>query len=248
MRFDDRIAPMGRYVFGLAAIWFGVCALVFRDFSIWQQIRPLGNLPHPEYLLYVVAIVEIAAGVAILFQRTARSGALALAIVYFFFALLWLPLWIAKPQAYVSLGNFFEQFSMVSGALILYGPKTARIGYYGFALSVVSFMLVQAIYLQATADFIPAWIPFHMFWAVITTVAFALAALALFTNRMSLLAARLTTLMIAGFGVLIWFPAPFAAPHSLTSWAGIAENFGICGAAWIVADYLARRATPQHSS
>ena len=80
-----------------------------------------------------------------------------------------------------------------------------------------------------------------MFWAVVTTIAFALAAVALLSGHFALLAARLTTAMIVGFGLLVWLPAPFAEPHNLTSWAGNAENLAIAGAAWIVADYLGER-------
>jgi uncharacterized membrane protein YphA (DoxX/SURF4 family) len=238
---------LGRHIFGLAAIGFGICAIVWHDFNLWQQIKPLGNVPFRELLVYIVAAIEIFGGLAIQWPSTARIGAAVLSILYFIFALLWLPLYFQKPLSYNSLGAFFEQISMVGGALIVYASfdgasaratRLARIGYYCVALAVVSFTLEQAFYLQATADFIPAWIPWHMFWAILTTVAFGLAALALLSGRFALLAARLTTLMIVIFGVLIWFPAPFGDPHSLTNWAGIAENFGIGGAVWIVADYL----------
>ena len=46
---------LGRHVFGLAAVGFGVFALVWHDFNIWQQIRALGNVPHREILVYIVA-------------------------------------------------------------------------------------------------------------------------------------------------------------------------------------------------
>jgi uncharacterized membrane protein len=242
---------LGRHVFGLAAILFGICAIVFHDFNLWQQIKPLGNLPIRELLVYIVAAIEIFGGLALQWPSTARAGAAALGILYFIFALLWLPVYAQKPLSYNNLGAFFEQLSMVGGALIAYASfggggtraaRLARIGYYAVAVSLVSFTLEQLFYLQDTADFIPGWIPWHMFWAVLTTIAFALAAIALFTGKFALLAARLTTLMIIGFGVLIWFPAPFSDPHSLTNWAGIAENFGICGAVWIVADYLSSKA------
>lgn len=239
---------LGRYVFGLSAIAFGVFAFVWRDFNIWQQIRPLELVAGREILLYVIAVVEILGGLAVLWPRTARAGAAALGAVYLFFALLWLPVYIEKP-IYDNLGNFFEQFALVSGALIVYAtagpsgsPKAAtlaRIGYYGFAISVVSFTLEQAFYLHGTAEFVPKWIPpGQMFWAVATTVAFGLAAIALLSGRYAWPASQWLTLMIAGFGLLVWLPAPFAAPHSLTAWAGNAENSAICGAAWIVADYL----------
>ncbi|HEY2473870.1 MAG TPA: hypothetical protein VGI19_03620 [Candidatus Cybelea sp.] len=239
---------LGRHVYGLAAIGFGLLGLSWRQFNIWQQIAPLGLVHHSEILLSLIAAIQIAGGIAIQFARTARAGAAALGIVYLFFALLWLPLYFAKP-VYDSLGNFFEQFSPVSGAIIVYAssgaqsPKMARfarIGYYCFALSVVSFTLEQALYLHGTARFVPTWIPpGQMFWAITTTIAFALAAIALFIGRSALLASRLLTLMIGLFGLLIWLPAPFRHPELLTNWAGNAENWAIAGSAWIVTDYLA---------
>jgi uncharacterized membrane protein YphA (DoxX/SURF4 family) len=232
---------LGRHVFGLTAIGFGVCAIVWHDYNTWQQMEALRN---PSVLLYVIAAVEILGGVAIQFTRTARAGAAALAIVYFVFALMRLPVFFEKP-AYDQIGNFFEQFSLVSGALIIYGWQ--RIGYYGFGVSVVSFTLEQLVYLHGTAAFVPKWIPpGQMFWAVTTTIAFALAAIALLTDRAALLAARLTTLMIAGFGFLVWLPTLwtstfFADAGSLTASAGNFENWAIAGSAWIVADYLSSK-------
>ena len=243
-------AYMGRQVYGLAAIGFGVLALVWHDFNIWQQIGPLGNVPHREILLYIVAAIEILGGIAILWPGTARVGAIALGTIYFIFALLWLPLFIQKP-AYDRLGNFFEQFSLVSGALIVYASfdlrdsvragKIARLGYIFFGMCVISFTLEQLFYLSGTAAFVPKWIPpGQMFWAITTTILFALAAIALLSGHSALLASRLLTAMIVGFGLLIWLPAPFADPHSFLNWGGNAENLAIAGAAWIVADYLSQ--------
>jgi uncharacterized membrane protein YphA (DoxX/SURF4 family) len=241
---------LGRHVYGLAAVGFGVLALVWHDFNIWQQIRPLGNFPHREILLYIVAVIEILGGVAIQWPRTARGGAVALGTIYFIFALLWVPLFIQKPD-YDRLGNFFEQFSLVSGALIVYASfdpsdsvraaKMARLGYVFFGICVISFTLEQLFYLSGTAAFVPKWIPpGQMFWAITTTILFALAAIALLSGRSALLASRLLTAMIIGFGLLIWLPAPFADPHSFMNWGGNAENLAIAASAWIVADYLSQ--------
>jgi uncharacterized membrane protein YphA (DoxX/SURF4 family) len=243
-------AYLGRHVYGLAAVGFGILALVWHDFNIWQQIRPLGNVPHREILLCIVAAIEIVGGIAILWPKTARVGAVALGTIYFIFALLWLPLFIQKP-AYDRLGNFFEQFSLVSGALIVYASfdlgdsvragKIARLGYIFFGICVISFTLEQLFYLSGTAAFVPKWIPpGQMFWAITTTILFALAAIALLSGHSALLASRLLTAMIVGFGLLIWLPAPFADPHSFLNWGGNAENLAIAGSAWIVADYLSQ--------
>lgn len=240
---------LGRHVLGLAAVGFGVISLVWRDFGApWQQIRAFGNVPYRESLVYFVAVVELFGGIAIQWGRTARTGALALGGAYLTFALLWVPRIAAEPLVYDRWGNFFEQFSVVSGALIVYatsrptGPqtaRTARIGYIFFGICVVSFTLEQLFYLSGTAAFVPKWIPpGQMFWAITTTVAFALAAIALLSGRFALLASRLTTVMIIGFGLLVWLPTLFTARHELISWAGNAQNLAIAGAAWIVSDFL----------
>ena len=236
---------LGRHLYGLAAIAFGLITLVWHDFNTWQQVRPLGNVSHREILIYLAVAIELFGGIAIQFPKTARPGACVLGALYLIFAVLWVPFIVATPLVYDRWGNFFEQFSIVSGALIVYAmaakpaPRLARLGYIFFSLCVVSFTLEQAFYLQGTASFVPKWIPpGQMFWAVTTTIALTLAAIALLSGSMALLASWLFTVMLIGFGLLVWLPAPFADPHKIINWAGNAQNLAITGAAWIVADYL----------
>ena len=77
-----------------------------------------------------------------------------------------------------------------------------------------------------------------MFWAIATTIFFALAAIALLANRMALLAARLLTAMIVGFGLLVWIPLIVSYPHDHANWSEPAETFAVAGAAWVLADVL----------
>jgi uncharacterized membrane protein YphA (DoxX/SURF4 family) len=241
---------LGRHVFGLAAIGFGIIGIVWRDFNVWQQIRAFGNVPHHEVLVYAASAIEIFGGVAIQWTRTVRAGALALAAIYLIFALLWIPLIVEKPLIYDRWSNFFEQYSLVAGALIVYASTLARgsaraesvsrFGYFSFGVCVISVTLGQLLYLPATASFVPKWIPpSQMFWAVVTTIAFALAAFALLTGRWALLASQLLTVMILGFGLFVWLPMPFPDQH--LNWGGNAENLAIAGSAWIVADFLGLR-------
>ena len=176
-----------------------------------------------------------------------KTGALVLSAVYLVFALLRVPRIVAAPQIYNSWGNFFEQFSLLSGAAIVYARLSSawsretlnRIGRSLLGICAVSFALEQAIYLHATAVLVPKWLPpGQMFWAVTTTVFFALAALALLTNRMALLAARLLTMMLVIFGLLAWVPLVLSDPHNHTNWSENAETFAIAGASWILADLL----------
>jgi uncharacterized membrane protein YphA (DoxX/SURF4 family) len=242
---------LGRHVYGLAAIAFSIITLVWHDFNTWQQIRSLGSVPHREILVYIAAAIELFGGLAIQWPRTARAGAVALGAVYLIFALLWVPHIVKEPLIFDRWGNFFEQFSLVSAAPIIcatIGPsksqqavRAGRAGYILFGVCVISFTLEQLFYLSGTAAFVPKWIPpGQMFWAITTTIAFALAAIALLSGRSALLASQLLTAMIIGFGLLVWLPALFADPHKLINWAGNAQNLAIAGAAWIVADFLNR--------
>lgn len=237
---------LGRYVYGLATIGSGICAVV------WHNYDALPAVPHRGILIYILAIIEILAGLAVLWPRTARAGAVALGAIYFFFALLGIPLIIKHPLIYNNFGNFFEQFSYVSGALILFArsgriahgrtSRLAQIGYYSFGLCVISFALEQLFYLSATASLVPKWIPpGQMFWAIATTAAFALAAIALLTGVMALLASRLNMAMLLGFLLLVWLPALFANPHSFVNWSEGLETLAIAASAWIVADFLSQR-------
>ena len=229
---------IGRHAFGVASLAMGLITLAWHDYNDWHP---------PRYIAYAAAAALIFGGAAIQFRRTAKTGAAILGGVYLVFALQCVPGIVAKPQIYNSWGNFFEQFSLVTGAAILYArlssarsPETLdRIGRILLGICVASFTLEQAFYLHATASLVPKWIPpSQMFWAVTTTVLFALAAVVFLANRMALLAARLLTMMLVLFGLLVWVPLLLSGPHSHTNWSETAETFAIAGTAWILADLL----------
>jgi Mn2+/Fe2+ NRAMP family transporter len=121
--------------------------------------------------------------------------------------------------------------------------RATAIGRVCFGLSSLSFAFEQGFYLQATAGFVPKWIPpGQTFWAIGTTVAFVLAAVAIVSGRQALLATRLVTAMLSLFGIVVWLPALFADPKSHGNWSETTETFAIAGAAWILAASL--RAKP----
>jgi hypothetical protein len=229
---------LGRHMFGVAALASGLITLAWHDSNDGHQLR---------YVVYAAAAALLFGGAAIQFRRTAKAGAAVLGAAYLVFVLLSVPGIVAEPQIYNSWGNFFEQFSLLSGAAIVYArlssawpPETlTRIGRILLGICAASFTLEQAIYLDATAKFVPKWVPpTQMFWAVTTTVFFALAAVALLTNRMALLASRLLTMMVVSFGLLVWIPLVFSNPHNHTNWSENAGTFEIAGAVWILADIL----------
>src|SRR5580692_1365388 len=170
---------LGRHVFGVAALVFGLITLAWHDYNDPHQLR---------YIVYAASAALILGGAAIQFRRTAKTGAAVLGAAYLVFALLCVPGIVARPRIYNSWGNFFEQFSLVTGAAIAYAHLSSawsretlnRIGRILLGICAASFTLEQAIYLDATANLVPKWLPpSQMFWALTTTVLFAFAAVAL---------------------------------------------------------------------
>jgi hypothetical protein len=223
-------------VFGGAAVALGIISLVWPD--------------GPVFVYATAAIAQIVGGVAIQFRRTAKAGAAVLGVVFLFFALQYVPQIVAAPLAYGGWGNFFLQFSLVTGAALVYArlgsgwaPEALdRIGRILWGICAASFALYQAFYLDYTAGLVPKWFPpSQLFWVVTTTVAFALAAVALLINRKALLASRLLTAMLVLFGLLVWVPALLSDPRSPSNWSELAETIAIGGAAWILTDLLTDR-------
>jgi hypothetical protein len=241
------LSNLGIYVYGGAAIALGVIGLVWSDFATgWQRVK--GDVPHRELFAYIAAFYELFGGVAILWRRTARAGALMLTVLYSVFALLWLPQIAASPLVYDAWGNFFEELSIVIAGFGLYvtlapqdstwAGRTAPISRL-YAICAISFALEHAFYLRATASFVPTWIPpGQMFWAIATTGFFVLAAISMLSGILDRVASRLLTAMIVGFELLVWAPRLFTATHEHFSWAGNGISLALAGGAWVVADLI----------
>jgi hypothetical protein len=241
-----KTAFYGRIVFGASAVLLGVIALRWYDSETWQTLRQIWSLPFGNIIGGCLMIVQIAGAIGIQYLGTARLASIVLGVVYFLFSLACLPGILAAPTVYAPYGSFFEQFSALCGAIALYTATEAnaaravafgRVARLGLGVCAISFTLSQILYLRVTADLVPTWIPPNqLFWAVLTTIAFALAAIATLINRQARLAIRLMTLMLALFGLLVWIPRLIAHPEMHFNWSEFGLTFLITGAAWMVAD------------
>ncbi len=241
-----KTALYGRILFGAAAMLFGIIALMWHDSATWQNLRHIWNLPLGTVIGGCLMAAQIAGGIGMLYSHTTRFAAIILCAVYLFFSLACVPAIIAASNIYDKYGgSFFLFFSLLCGAVALYAATEAnaarvialgRLARIGLGVCAISFALGQALLLRETAHLVPKWIPPNqMVWAILTTIAFAVAAIAILINRQARLAMRLMTVMLALFGVLVWIPQLIAHPQAHFNWSECVLTFLITGSAWTVA-------------
>jgi uncharacterized membrane protein YphA (DoxX/SURF4 family) len=247
---------LGLYAYGGAAILLGIVGLVSRDFAMpWQNVGPNVALRVP--LAILTAVTELAGGLALLFPRTARAGALVLTIVYSVFTLIWLPRALVNLGNYDPIGNVFEEFSLVTAGLVLCatswraGSSMARRRRFFvllFAICPISFGIVHIIDMPGLLNWIPGWLLLpKMFWAYVTTLGLFASAVAMLTGIMAPLAAYLLTAEILIFELLVWLPMLYRDPHNHFNWAGNAICIALAGAAWVASDSISAAAKiPAH--
>ena len=252
---------IGVWFYGLGTILTGMLDIAWGAFDASHQpIQVLGkNLPGQHILACVAGIWLVAAGLAILWRRSARMGAAASAIVYLIFAALWLLRYSAGIHTYglriaVLLGVSFglaQQLMLVAPAAIVYASgassdsllqkRAAIAARWMLGLPPVLFGLFHLIGLRVFATIVPHWMPFGYFWAGLTGIAFVLAGIAICSGIIDVLAARLLALMLLLFEGLVEAPPIFIRLHDQATWGAAVYNVTAIGACWIFAEFLASR-------
>jgi len=253
---------VGVWFYGLGTALAGILNIVWGDFDASHQpIKSLGkNVAGQHILAYFAGVWLVAAGLAILWRRSARIGAAASAIVYLIFAAFWLPRYYAGIHALgwridVLLGisfGFAQQFLLVAPAAILYvsaassdslmQERAAIAARWMLGLPPIVFGLAHFAGIRVFASIVPQWMGFGYFWAVLTGIAFLLAGCAICSGIMDVLAARLLALMLLLFEGLVEIPPIFIRLHNQATWGAAVYNLAAIGACWIFAEFLATRA------
>jgi uncharacterized membrane protein YphA (DoxX/SURF4 family) len=168
------VTRVGVYVYGMATIAAGIFHLLWGDFDVSHQpIRAFGDhIPGRELFAYITAVWMIAGGAAILWRRTAKAGAAALAVIYFIFAIFWLPRFYTAPHVlgfripvYIGvLGGVGTQLIVVAAGALVYAslsmhssswPRTILIARWIFGLCSVDFGLLHLTGVEDNAVYVP---------------------------------------------------------------------------------------------
>jgi uncharacterized membrane protein len=246
------MSNLGARVFGLAAAIMGIAELLWGKFAV-DWMPPPATLPGRVALVYAVGVALVAGGVLINIPRFASWGAgillavFGIGVVAFDFTAA-----AMNPQHFFYFSASAEQLAVTSGALIVFAANAGwnaplasnleRAGRILFGLCLFSFGAAHFVYPEFTWPLVPKWLPpGQMFWAYATGVAHIAAGLGILSGVLSLLAARLLTVMFIIFQLLVHIPLLLSAPADHRHWIENALNLALVGAAWIVSESLARK-------
>jgi hypothetical protein len=250
---------VGVWFYGMATVATGILDIVWGAFEASHQpIRSFGqHISGQQVLAYIAGVWLVAAGMAILWRRTARIGAAGSAMIYLIFALFWLPRFYVVPHTlgfHISilifvLGGFAQQLLLAAPGVMVYADASSDpvwrerqviAARWMLGLPPIVFGLGHLINVQAILRFVPHWVPFGSFWTVLTGIAFVLAGSAIVTGIRDVLAARLLMLMLFLFELMVEIPPVVVQPHNQVAWGGALYNLVAIGACWIFVESVAR--------
>jgi uncharacterized membrane protein len=255
----DALSNLGIYVYGLSSAAVGIMDFIWGGFDpAHQPIQAFGDhIPGSQILAYITAVWMIAGGAGILWRGSARAAGAALAIIYFVFAIFWLPRFFTAPNYLgfripvfigVSAGFGIELIAFAGGALICASlatrssswPRTILITRWIFGLCSINFGVNHLDAVAANLGYVPKWMPLGQeFWVILTGICFVLAGLAILSRIQDVVAARLLALLFLAFNVFSLPQFIFANPKGHAAWGGNAINLAFVGASLIFADAIA---------
>ncbi|SDF40034.1 hypothetical protein [Terriglobus roseus] len=249
---------VGVWLYGSATIATGVVNIVWLKFEASHQpIAALGHLTSEPVLAVLSGIWLVAAGIALLRRPTAWIGASASALIYIAFALLWVSRYAAMAHAVgvrfdllvFCLGGAGMQLLLAAPAAVLYAvarpgslPKGSALAITRWMLGVplITFAMGHLINTRGYGRFVPHWVPFGLFFVVLTGIAFLLAGCAILARIRDVLAARMLALMLLLFEFTVEIPPAFSNPHSQGAWGGAIYNLTAIGACLVFVEFAGR--------
>jgi uncharacterized membrane protein len=258
-----RIEQPALTLFAVGMLGLGVLALVFGDFAlVWQPVAPW--IPGRTILAYGSGLVMLLAGVGLLFRATSAWSVRILFPYLIAWLLLKVPALLVAPQMEAVWLGFGELAVLLAGGWVLFarlaglqpgsplaflaGKTSIRIALVLFAIALLPIGLSHIIYVNQTAELVPAWLPYRVGWAYLTGAGQIACGFGVLFSIFPRVAASAEAAMISLFTLLVWGPAILAAPRTRLPWTAFFISWAIASAAWVVAQNVRARNPAQPES
>ena len=209
---------IGRVFYGIAIVAMGFLSIYYKDFPYMLIPERHSRIPGLVMLAYISGVMLILTGASIVFGKKTRPVSLLLGgVLLLIFCFYFIPYQFFVSAAYMHFGdweNAAKELALCGGAFVIarcfpekneklftgFPGKLAPYGAILFPITIISFGTDHFLYAKEAADYIPSWIPYHMFWMYFCGVALLGSGVSIiFKIKTKLIATLLGTM------ILIWF-------------------------------------------
>ena len=243
----------GQVIFALSVAGLGLLSLGSGDFALnWQPVPK--EIPGREILATLSGAILFFGGLSLLFKPAAKLAALVLTVNFLFWLLLLrVPSVVAGWSHAGAWLGFGETLLVVTGAWailvslqdqsdgrgmirVVAGSTGLRLARLLFGIAVPMIGLSHFVYLEATVNLIPAYLPHREFFAWLTGAGHIAAGFAVLFGVLPRLAAVLEGIMMGLFALLVWAPKVVAHPTSRFLWTAFLISVVMAAAAQAIAE------------
>ena len=227
---------IGRVFYGIAIVAMGFLSIYYKDFPYMLIPERHSRIPGLVMLAYISGVMLILTGASIVFGKKTRPVSLLLGgVLLLIFCFYFIPYQFFVSAAYMHFGdweNAAKELALCGGAFVIarcfpekneklftgFPGKLAPYGAILFPITIISFGTDHFLYAKEAADYVPSWVPNHLFWMYVTGTALIASGIAIILQIKVRLAACLLGSMI-----FIWFiilHIPYVIASSLADRAG----------------------------
>jgi uncharacterized membrane protein len=246
------LAAAGRWFFAIAIGGFGIQQFIYKGFVRGITIVP-DWMPGHTFWAYATGAFLIVCAIGMVLREKAQLAALATGTLFLINVLV---LHVYQVSAIIQKNGpertrAFETLAICAGALILAGAMrearsssstsrgfvatSAEVGRFLFALCLLVFGYDHIPIAEFIASLVPAWMPWHLFWAYFTASGFITAGLSIATNIQVRLSASLLGLMFFLWVALLHGPRVAANLHNEGEWNSLFVALAMSGIGFTLA-------------
>ena len=225
------LSNIGRIFYGTGMAGMGVVTIYYRDFP-YMLIPPKHSwIPGFVMLVYISGALLILAGGCIVFEKKTKTISVFLgSVLLLIFCFYYIPYELTNSN-YTQLGeweNAEKELALSSGAFVIAScfpgknenflsrslGKLIPFGAIFFSITMISFGFDHFLYAKEAADYVPSWIPNHLFWIYLAGIALIGSGIAIILKiKPRLIAALLGTMIFIWF-IILHVPRVIASPFA----------------------------------
>lgn len=210
----------------------GLLTIYYHDFP--YMLIPLNHssIPYLEILAYTSGGMLILAGACIVFEKKTRTVSLVTGtVLLLIFCFYFIPYQLEVSSNSMDFGdweNAAKELALSGGAFVIAGGYTGKnenpviryltnlipLGTILFSVAIISFGIDHFLFARKAADYVPSWIPYHLFWMYFTGTALFGSGLVIILKIRPRLAAVLLGTMIFTWFIILHMPRVIASPFA----------------------------------